>query len=117
MPGEPEIAFSSDREKANSSIALELLGLDHPFIAAQLKKWQALAPDELGVCVQSPDARQGVLSVWRVESRDSKGRTQARIVSLACGTDGNRIPSWEKKSLTTKIKCKFTRVNFTASRR
>jgi hypothetical protein len=77
----------NDREQTNASVSLKLLGLDHPFVAKQLQKWQSLPPEELGLCVQSPDGRQGVLSVWRIESRDGKGRTQARIVSIACGTD------------------------------
>jgi len=97
IPGEPAMEFSSNREQANSSVSLELLGLDHPFVANQLRRWQSLPPEDLGICVQSPDGRQGVLSVWRIESRDGKGRTQTRIVSLACGTDSARIPTWEKK--------------------
>ena len=97
VPGETEIIFTPNREQANATESLELLGLDHPFVAAQLHRWQTLPAEDLGLCVQSPDGRQGVISVWRIESRDSKGRTQARIVSIACGTDGVRIPNWEKK--------------------
>ncbi|MCX6876429.1 MAG: SNF2-related protein [Verrucomicrobia bacterium] len=97
VPGETELVFTTDREQANASVSLELLGLDHPFVANQLRKWQSLPPEELGLCVQSPDGRQGVLSVWRIESRDGKGRTQARLVSIACGADNARIPTWEKK--------------------
>jgi hypothetical protein len=97
LPGQPEMLFTTEREQANATESLELLGLDHPIVAEQLRQWQSLPAEELGLCVQSPDGRQGVVSVWRIESRDAKGRTQARIVSIACGIDGVRIPTWEKR--------------------
>ena len=97
--GEGESAiFTTNREAANENEKLQLVGLDHPVIAFRLSAARQIAPADLGLRVQSPDGKQGVFSLWRVESRDTQGRDRIKIVSLAVSSDGLRLPVWEKKA-------------------
>jgi len=97
--GEGESAiFTTNREAANENEKLQLIGLDHPVIAFRLSAARQIAPADLGLRVQSPDGKQGVFSLWRVESRDTQGRDRIKIVSLAVSSDGLRLPVWEKKA-------------------
>lgn len=41
-----------------------------------------VAPEELGLCIQSPDGTEGVLAVWAVEARGDKGQVKRMIVTL-----------------------------------
>jgi hypothetical protein len=69
-------------------------------IALRLAAARQLSPADVGLRVQSPDGKQGVFSLWRVESRDPQGRDRIKIVSLAASCDGLRLPVWEKKAET-----------------
>ena len=97
LPDTAPMIFSANREEANQEEKLALLGLDHPIIAKMLNDARALPSSDIGLRVRSPDGRQGVLSLWRVDSRDGQGRMQNKLVSIACATDGQRLPVWEKR--------------------
>lgn len=97
--GDPAI-FTNNREEANEEEKLQLVGLDHPMVALRLAAARQLSPADVGLRVQSPDGKQGVFSLWRVESRDPQGRDRTKIVSLAASCDGLRLPVWEKKAET-----------------
>ncbi len=97
LPDAAPMIFSASREEANQEEKLALLGLDHPIIAKMLNDARALSASDIGLRIRSPDGRQGVLSLWRVDSRDGQGRMQNKLVSIACATDGQRLPVWEKR--------------------
>ena len=44
--------FTSKREIATSSDDLELLGLDHRLVQAELGRWRSLPPEEIGIAAK-----------------------------------------------------------------
>jgi hypothetical protein len=90
-----ETLLTTQRELSLQKENLQLLGLDHPLVAAHLRKFRDLPPDEIGVHVQSPDGTAGVLAVWAVEARGEKGQVKRVIVALAVDTAGKRLVTWE----------------------
>ena len=65
-------------------------------VAAYLRKFRDLPPDQLGVRVQSPDGCSGVLAAWAVETRGDKGQVKRAIVQIAVDMDGKRLVAWER---------------------
>ena len=88
--------FTPEREEANQNEKFALLGLDHPQIVVLLDQTKSVAPSQLGIRVRSHDGKQGVLAIWRVDSRDSQGRVQNKLVAIASDCSGKRLPTWEK---------------------
>ena len=91
-----ETLMTTDREISLQSENVQLLGLDHPLVAARLQKFRDLPPEELGLCVQSPDGTNGILAVWSVEARGDKGQLKRVIVPLAVDSQGRRLVAWER---------------------
>ena len=77
-----ETLLTTQRELSLQKENVQLLGLDHPLVASYLKKYRELPPEEIGVCVESPDGTAGVLAAWAVEARGDKGQMQ---------TNGDRV--------------------------
>lgn len=92
-----ETLLTTEREVSLLKENIQLLGLDHPLVATLLRKFRDLPPEDLGVCVQSPDGTTGVLAIWSVEARGDKGQVKRMIVSLAVDTEGKRLVSWERQ--------------------
>ncbi len=95
--GQPELQFSTDRDKSLDQDGVELLGLDHPLVTTWMNRYRDLPPEEIGTRVQSDDGREGVLSIWYVSAQGARGETRTAIIPLAVSPDGSRIPSWEKQ--------------------
>jgi len=92
-----ETLMTTDREISLQNENVQLLGLDHPLVAARLQKFRDFASEELGVCVQSPDGTNGILAVWSVEARGDKGQIKRVIVPLAVDDQGRRLVAWERQ--------------------
>jgi len=92
----PEAMFTTDRDESLANERLGLLGLDHPLVESYLRKYRALPPEQLGVRVQSTDGRTGALGLWHVTSQGEHGETRTHLIPLAVGSDGQRIPVWER---------------------
>jgi superfamily II DNA or RNA helicase len=92
----PETVFTTNRDESLGNEKLGLLGLDHRVVEQYMTQYRELAPTELGVKVQSPDGRTGAVSVWQVTSQGERGETRSHIVPLAIGSDGQRVPMWER---------------------
>lgn len=92
-----ETLMTTDREISLQNENVQLLGLDHPLVAARLQKFRDLPPGELGLCVQSPDGTTGILAVWSVEARGDKGQLKRVIVPLAVDDQGRRLVAWERQ--------------------
>lgn len=91
-----EILLTSDRDISLEKENVQLLGLDHPVIAAYLKQFRDTPPEALGLRVQSPDGNQGTLAAWLVEARGEKGQVKRAIVPLAVDARGSRLLAWER---------------------
>lgn len=91
------MSFTPDRGRGQASKSLELLGLDHPFIADLQRRFAATAPSEIGIRVRGEEGRSGFLAVWRVETEGERRQRKTRLVTIAVNKDGERIPSWERK--------------------
>ncbi len=92
-----ETLLTTERELSLQKENVQLLGLDHPLVAAYLRKFRELPPDELGLCVQSPDGTEGVLAAWAVEARGDKGQVRRMIITLAVDGEGRRNVAWERQ--------------------
>ena len=91
-----EALLTTERELFLQQENVQLLGLDHPVVAAYLRKFRDLPPEQLGVRVQSPDEHSGVLAAWAIEARGDKGQVKRVIVPLAADTEGKRLVAWER---------------------
>ena len=95
--GSPSVTvFTTDRDESLVNEQVGLLGLDHRVVEQYMTQYRELSPTELGVRVQSPDGRTGAVSVWQVTSQGERGETRSHIVPLAIGSDGQRVPMWER---------------------
>lgn len=92
-----ETLLTTERELSLEKENLQLIGLDHPLVATQLRKFRELPPEELGLCVQSPDSTGGVLAAWAVEARGDKGQVKRMIITLAVDEEGKRQVAWERQ--------------------
>ena len=92
-----ETLLTTERELSLQKENVQLLGLDHPLVAAYLRKFRELPPEELGLCVQSPDGTEGFLAAWAVEARGDKGQVKRMIITLGVDGEGRRHVAWERQ--------------------
>jgi len=90
------VEFTVSREDAQENAQIGLLGLDHPVVDSLLRHYRALDAADVGIRVDSPDERSGFVSLWHVVAQGEHGETRTHVVPLALGSDGKRIPSWER---------------------
>jgi len=88
--------FTTDRDEANNSEHLQLIGLDHPFIEKLLVRYRQLTAEEIGIAVKS-SGNNGILSIWEIETHNDKGHDVHSILKFAVDADGNRLPVIEKQ--------------------
>ena len=92
-----ETLLTTERELSLQKENIQLLGLDHPLVAALLQKFRNLPSEEIGVCVHSPDSTTGILATWLVEARGEKGHLQRALITLAVDSQGKRLVAWERQ--------------------
>jgi hypothetical protein len=92
-----ETRLTTDREFSMEQENVQLLGLDHPLVAAYLRRFREQPPEELGFRVQSPDGTAGILAAWAVEARGDKGQIKRLIIALAVDAEGRRHVAWERE--------------------
>ncbi len=90
--------FTTDRDKARNAENLELLGLDHPLVAEEIRRWQTVEPENLGCSVRYGGGDSGLAAWWFVGGRGAKGEHVAYVQCLACKGDGERLPGIEKRA-------------------
>jgi hypothetical protein len=90
------LLFTTNRDDSLQSENISLLGLDHPVVEHVIRTYRELPTKNVGIRIQSPDGRTGIVSVWLVTSQGERGESQSHIIPVAVGVDGNRIPSWER---------------------
>ena len=89
--------FTLDRETATTNEEVELMGLDHPLVQEELKRWSSLPPEELGTAVRGNGTGAALLALWRVEATNGAGERQSTVQPIAVTTDGTRAPSVERQ--------------------
>ena len=92
-----ETLLTTQRELSMQKENVQLLGIDHPLVAAYLRTFRELPPEELGLCVQSPDGTEGIFAAWAVEARGDRGQVKRLIVTLGVDGDGRRHVAWERQ--------------------
>ena len=93
--GSSERRFATDWEVVRAQQGIELVGLDHPLVAAALNRWQDLEPEMLGVAVDGDDGPAAV-SWWLVHSMGEKSQQHTFVQPLAINGDGARVPKLER---------------------
>ena len=94
--GGSERRFTTDREVARAQEGIELMGLDHPLVAGELKRWQNLEPEMRGVAVDGDDG-PAALSWWLVHSMDENSQQHTFVRPLAVNADGARVSKLERE--------------------
>ncbi len=92
-----KFTFTTSREKANVTEGLELLGLDHPFIADVLGKCRNLPPEQIGIVAESNGYGCSFVCIWSVEAYTEKGSKRHYVLKIASSADGSRVPALEKR--------------------
>ena len=95
--GLEEAMFTTDRNEANCSPVLNLLGLDHPIVAELLTKYRRLNPEFLGFVSDQLDVGE-MVSLWEVKAENSKGHSVHSVLKLALDVGGNRSPLLENRA-------------------
>jgi len=92
------ITFTLDRETASDTETVDLLGIDHPIVQAELSRWQNIAPERIGLSVKSSDDQSAFLCFWRVESSGKGGERRTSVQTIAVKKDGTRLPAVERNA-------------------
>lgn len=89
--------LTTDRELSLARENVQLLGLDHPLVAASLKKYRDLPAENLGLRVNAPEGQKGVLTAWAVEAKGEKGQLKRTVALIAVDPEGRRLAAWERQ--------------------
>lgn len=90
--------ITTNRAKAAEREDLELIGLDHRLVEAEMAKWRDIDAAEIGTCVARGRASIVLLAMWLIEASNVKNERKLSIQSIAVDTQtGIRIPSAERQ--------------------
>ena len=92
---EPGARYTIARELAREREGVELIGLDHPLMAAALQRWQHVDADQIGVAVAGDDA-PAVVPWWLIRTAGNDGEHSSLVQPLAVTPDGKRLPKVER---------------------
>ena len=98
VDGARRARFTLNRDKATNDEGLELMGLDHRLVQAELGRWRSVAPEEIGIAVLGDVAEPVLLSIWMVESSTGNGERRVVVQPIAVKEDGTRVPAVERQS-------------------
>jgi helicase domain protein len=88
--------FTLVRETATRQEGLQLMGLDHPLVQAEINHWRNLPPEEIGIAVCGNVVEPVLLSLWLVETFVGKREKQVIVQAIAIRQDGTRVPAIER---------------------
>lgn len=89
--------FSLNREAATSRDDLQLMGIDHPLVQEELRRWRIVPPEEIGIAVSGDVEEPVILSLWMVETSTGNGDRRLVIQPIAVKADGTRFPAVERR--------------------
>ena len=92
LGGESTLQVSTNREQANESEDLTLLGLEHPLVLRLMAGHTDLGASSraLSGCLPGTEDYRGCLTIWRVEVHGGKGRFQRRVLLIGLDEAGER---------------------------
>ena len=92
LGGESTLQVSTNREKANESEDLTLLGLEHPLVLRLMAGHTDLGASSRALSGYLPGIEdyRGCLTIWRVEVQGGKGRFQRRVLMIGLDEAGKR---------------------------
>ena len=94
--GTSGIRFTLDRTVATTKEGIELIGVDHPIVREEIRKWRAQIPEQLGISVVADVPENAVLSVWLVEFMAGSRERKVAILSVSTQENGARLPLVER---------------------
>jgi hypothetical protein len=94
---QPLAKLTLNRDLALSGAEIDLLGLDHPILQAELRRWASLEPEVLGAAVQADIQEPALLAGWHVETRSDDGHRRELLQTLCVGRSGRRWPGFERR--------------------
>jgi len=97
IDGSRRARFTLNRESATSNDSLELMGLDHPLVQEELRRWRSVPPEDVGLAVQADVDEPVLLSIWMVETSGRSGERRVVVQPIAVKVDGMRVPAVERK--------------------
>jgi hypothetical protein len=89
--------FTLNRDTAMSCDDLELMGLDHPLLQEELRRWRCVAPEDVGIAVSGDVDAPVMLALWMVEVAVGNGERRAIVQPIAVKQDGTRVPAVERQ--------------------
>ncbi|MBS1994688.1 MAG: DEAD/DEAH box helicase family protein [Cyanobacteria bacterium SZAS LIN-2] len=89
--------FTLDREAATNQDELQLIGLDHPVVQEELRRWRALPPEDVGISVTAEVDEPVFLSLWMVDASVGNGERRMVVQPIAVRRDGGRVPAVERQ--------------------
>ena len=95
-PESGPLRFTKSRDAAGADDKLQLLGLDHGTVQAELARWAGCSPDRLGASVASDLDAVALLTIWRVEASADKGLRRVTLQAICMTADGTRQPGIER---------------------
>jgi superfamily II DNA or RNA helicase len=96
IEGTRRARFTLNREAATNQDELQLLGLDHPFVQEELRRWRNVPPEEVGIAVASDVDKPVLLSLWLVEVSVGNGERRVAVQPIAITQDDRRVPAIER---------------------
>ena len=90
--------FTLNRDIATSTNNVDLMGLDHPLVQEELRRWRSVAPEVLGAVARGDGDRITLLSLWMVETSAGNGERRIAIQPIAVNKDGTRVPVVERQA-------------------
>jgi len=95
-PESGPVRFTKSRDAAGTDDQLQLLGLDHGTVHAELSRWARCSPDRLGASVAADLDAVALLTVWRVEVSADKDLRRVTMQAICMTVDGLRLPGIER---------------------
>ncbi len=95
--GEPEIFFTTDRDRALQDERLQLLGLEHPIVSKMMHQYSASESGPRALAGKiSGLAGGGLLTIWKINTQGKDGQASHHIVRIGMTEEGDRAPSLER---------------------
>jgi hypothetical protein len=76
---------------------MELMGLDHPLIHEELRRWRSVLPEEMGIAVLEDVEAPVLLSLWMVEISGENRERRVLVQPIAVRLDGTRVLPVERR--------------------
>jgi superfamily II DNA or RNA helicase len=94
--GATAMNFTLDRTVATVREGVELIGVDHPIVRDEIRKWRGQPPEQLGIAVSGDVSTRTILTVWLVEFMANTGERKVALMPISALENGSRMPPVER---------------------